>query len=755
MAHDLSYIVTFTRKDLELAEHFTFHREQLLVYNKFIAENPHLDDISIKIWPNFLIMKNNGKINNFAIYVELKIGKKFCEKVHCRSHYPRGKKCTNKDDLQIFNSSDSILTACETGCFNNFNSIEPIDLNTMWSDRLNSCLLTDDLAELAAFDDYNRSDVHPTYNVDTIGTGHLRESTPYIDENGDETWHYTLSKYYCQAYNRTLRDDYVTGKECDVNATQQLTGLVVGDYALALAEYEASKLTSKTINGIIIHEPDVKKPTAKEIKEYRKKNDNYYKPSNDIISPNFINPFITLSDLGFTYENLHILYYTTEDGFPGTLKEPLLIYKSVPERNNIPYMFLEHKDGRRLDHPYDIVHNDIKRRNAVDNYNEYVNLSKDAYITTIQRELDYKVKSILKIIGDVTNSIALGILVDKIKRKILEIGWKISKKVILKSTTSIVYFVCKNFISRTVTKLVARAMAKIFLRLANPLSWSPIGIAIFLATLTFEITMTILDPLGLMSMITQEAVDYHSAYAIAMNKQKYGYGTVELSLPRYLQLKEVYQHFDSMKDAVDHQHNIETWIVDELQDSSFHYENINNTCDIAENVIFKTVTAPDRWTLKKGHFTGTESYIKIEDPDLYCKLNDANILAIKSFYFNLFIETLEVNSLGQVITQDSEEFILNNNNTNSCVYNNQDICSEKKITRDDIFLKNEKKSKYDKKIIIDMTWFILIICSIYFYKVGSIGSISFGNNIPKVTILIVLLILFFNSLVAITFFKNA
>lgn len=754
MSNPQSTFVSFTRKDLELAEHFTFHREQLLTYNKFIADNPHLDDISIKIWPNFTIIKNNGKINNFAIYVELKIGKKFCDKVHCRTNYPRGKKCTTRDSLKIFNSSDSILTACEKGCLNNFKSEMPIDLNTMWSDRLNSCLLTDDMAELAAFDDYNRSDVHPTYNVDTIGTGHQKEPVPFIDHNGDETWYYTLSKYYCQAYNRTLYDNKLTIKECDVNEAQQVAGLLVGDYTLALMQYEASKLTSKTINGIIIHEPKVKKPTAAEIEKYKKYDNDYFKPTNMKSSPDFINPFITLSDLGFTYENLHILYYTTEGtGLPGRLTEPQLIFKSVPMSkksrntegyNKIPYMFLTHSDGRRLEHPHDIVHNDIKMRNAINDYNQYVNLSKEAYIATIQNELNYRIKSILKTTGRVIEDIALGILVDKIKKTIINISWKISKKIILKSTTSIVYFVCKKFIARTVTRLVARAIAGVFLRFLNPFSWSPIGIAIFLAHLAFEISMTVLDPLGLMNMITQEAVDYHSIYSIAMNKHKYGYGTVELSLSRYLQLKDVYQHLDDIKDVVDHQHNAETWITDELQDESFHYEHAYNICDIAENEAFKSITAPDRWSLK-NYNKSDAALIKLEDPELFCKLNDANMLAIKSFYFNLFIETLEINSLGQVITQSADEFTISKIpcelgiNNNSC---------DRRLTREDLFTKKSIIPNSNKSLLLDFTWFILIIMSVYFYKNGFFNH----TNISNVTISVISIILFYNSLVMFTLF---
>lgn len=344
-----------TESDNLNASLYAYEREKLLDFNEFLLTMPHIfSHVNVEI-------RHNNKVPNLSfdtnIYVRLIGTKTFCDQVKCQSNLPRGKSCDEKSEPTVFKSGNTDILACESSCFNLYEQSKDKDGNfykaplTMYNARQQCCTLHTDAAFRLGMDDYIRTDNHPTKRVDTIGTGFDLDSNPYIDEEGNETYHFKINKYYCDDF----KYEFVDGK-CKPSLAETIFGIAATENL-----YKAVQYGLRALNTGVGFE-DVNIPNLPPIVTEKPPNLDAWL-SNINTSATFFNADLKLSDLGITPDKSH-LFFTTAYGWPGQLVEPLLIYASPSSgyknvdfsygKNLLPQFQLD-SYGRRFYDEYELL----------------------------------------------------------------------------------------------------------------------------------------------------------------------------------------------------------------------------------------------------------------------------------------------------------------------------------------------------------------------------------------------------------------
>lgn len=525
-------IITADQRNYEDADLYCFERKKLTTFNWFLKTHTNIfSNVFVEIHPHRDLIKRNKDFFNNLIYVRLKGSPDFCKKTRCNLLYPRGQTCNEKDELKIFKSGNSNETACEAGCFKMFDKVNgPL---TNWSKRCNACLQYNKHLYGIGIDDYNRSKEHPTPHIDTIGTGYDIDEEPYIDEEGDETFHFKLNKFYCENFNMNLYKDH-----CGHNTGEAILGFFIGDTIYSLIKY----LFTDTIHGTSIY--TVKNPNVGPVPDSFIKNaqklDNSW---NDINTKYafYINPDITLSDLGIDKTNMHMYWTTEHDDFGGGLKEPLLVYKNVEYSTQIingkkpvPYQFrINPETGMRNIDEYEIAN--VRPIRAVFNDDSTLDGKTD------HEKLMNTITTAAKITGVLAASIATDILIRHLIQNVLPamlesamkvIGRQISKHMVHMLAHNVVKDIATIFIRASLSQLVVQTFKSLAI---GAFKYFNIATLILFA---LDLLVYFIDPLHMKSLGTQESIDIYSKIEMKIKEINYGYKTLEFSPIMYILLIE-------------------------------------------------------------------------------------------------------------------------------------------------------------------------------------------------------------------------
>ncbi|CAJ2002068.1 per os infectivity factor p74 [Cotesia congregata filamentous virus 1] len=527
-----------THIDYKRAVEYAFHRNEIIFFNQAMQKYPHLAETwIIKIWPHNELIKYNAALADTAIYVELHASELFCKKSFCRANFPRGQTCSSSNEkLEIFNSGDTILTACQQMCFYQTLDGKPQDNHTLWSSRLNTCLLCNSLPDKLAFDDYTRTNIHPTPHVDTIGTGFDRDTKNYIDGDGNETFHYKLNNHYCSDYLQSLSS---AGDTCTGTWFEKITGFLIGDYIYLLSKYLATKKFKGETFSTVNH-PNVVKPTPEQIASLKKENLNFFTSN----FKKFLNPTLTLTDLGFTADTMYTHYFTNSRSKYGELVSifpllPSLLGNKVPNSLRI-----DPKTGQRYIHPAKVLEFEARLKYNVGlgehNWSEF-NQDFEAAIEQYKESL----KSFLKTTLEISENVVLGLLIDKIVYSVLKNVQSSLAQSLNRNALRLTHKYAFRYLLTVSTKaLVGAAIKRALLSaVTRLLALSETGPFIIFTLLTslVDVIISVFDPLGLFSAMDQKGVDFYSIFDIALNKNLYGTGTVEYSPYRFVSMYEMYE----------------------------------------------------------------------------------------------------------------------------------------------------------------------------------------------------------------------
>lgn len=313
-----------TELDLVSSDRYMYERNKLLFFNYYLRLKPHIfSHITLEIRFNKYIQTPSKLPPEYNIYVVLRGSKKFCQQINCQAMYPRGQTCTETDTPKMFKSGNSDIAACHSSCYNLFDKKKdkagvayraPF---TKFNEKQNCCAIYGNDIFAVGMDDYNRTDKHTTPRIDTIGTGFDLADEPYVDIEGNETFQFKMNKYYCEDFMKKW-----DGNKCYTPLYEEVFGFLVSSTLYKACQYGVryaqTGVTATSVNKPPL--PEITTPPPPEYHEWLSEvNGNAF----------FINPHVTLTDLGITSPGLKHLIFTTEYGWPGRLVEPLIVYQEI------------------------------------------------------------------------------------------------------------------------------------------------------------------------------------------------------------------------------------------------------------------------------------------------------------------------------------------------------------------------------------------------------------------------------------------
>lgn len=572
----MSIAITPTSEDLNDANYYADERKKITQWNRFKKAKPHLFSYTwIEIRLNRQLAAKNPEYWDNLIATDIRARRTFCTKLHCNIHYPRGQDCGERDHLQIFNSSDSVLTACETACRETFKHYQigdtpmPSANITQWVNEGGGICLKYDAALYAmGIDDNRRTDKHITPHVDTIGTGFdvklhdARGNDVYRDMYNNIAPNFKINQYYCQDLALQL-----FGEKCDLTTGEKILGFFIGETIVHLALWFGQKtIYGKTLTSI--NKPAVKVPTAKQVHKIREEDQRYFDVDNSAFC---ISDHITLSQLGITPATNH-LTFSTEFANTGHLIEPLYVYtkssnqllekpnkeininnyKSHMQRSrltpeviaklpyplkqidywaysnddatNLPRHLQRNLLGKRLTNEYDVLRTRVPRIDVHDLADSYEALYTDMHATC------------LRVVNQLVTDITLQILAEKMILYFLRttVPGLIRAVAVaeIKVTQMILRYCASRLLTLTIVKLGASLITKVLARVAALASIPYVGVVLFLIAL-LDVALSFVDVLKVQNMTTQAGIDGYALLQIENNRQLYGYGTWEYS-PSFL-----------------------------------------------------------------------------------------------------------------------------------------------------------------------------------------------------------------------------
>lgn len=307
-----------TAKDYGDAAILCQERNKLISFNRGLKRQKHIcSHFNVEIRFNMKLNNTNKEQSNKNIYVRIKGGgKTMCEQVRCNNAYPRGQTCKPETQPLVYKSGYTDVFACESSCFQLFGGDSKVKAPlTRFSKTQNMCFMHSNLPYSAATDDYMRADI-PTPRVTTIGTGCEvdQDGQSFFDFAGNETFKYTNNHFYCDDFKMEFENG-----ECVPSTAQKINDTFFSSVLYKAIQYGVRKAQT----GVGIN--DIQKVELEPIRLIAKTHEQWRANFNK--SACFINPNVTLSELGITPDRRH-LFFTTEFGWPGRLVEPIIFIRA-------------------------------------------------------------------------------------------------------------------------------------------------------------------------------------------------------------------------------------------------------------------------------------------------------------------------------------------------------------------------------------------------------------------------------------------
>lgn len=557
-----------TQLNYTSADLYAFERRKIQQYNMFLRFRPEvMSHTYVEISYNRDLQDNADLPWHRKIRFVVRSRKKFCSQVSCQSHYPRGNTCRPDDEPRIFKTGDHDVEACQQGCYNLYErtrvdqpaeqAAEPEYARApflIYSYRQCACTVHNNGLFALGVDDYVRTDHHPLPRVDTIGTGfHYVDSgnffdrgedefspaanQPFLDLEGNESFRFNVNRYYCDDFR--LKFD---GNRCYASAGENVFGFLVSSSLYKACQYGVRYAATGVTNT------QVQKLSLPPVK-HKVRHATLASWKNDVDEDAFfINPNVSLLDLGFREDMKHCIF-TTEYGYPGKLVEPLASGKNVTgnlvdyekrNKDRLPQFRYDVKTGQREIDEYEM-------------YNIYTfirsnpNGRQRGDFTNASSRLVDMFRAIVANLGEVGAMLTLGYLLDK--------GLKYSANLVKMSsmyfegviTPTMLHLMEREFLtqsyhpaikafSRTVTA-VARTTAS-FIKVVDVVS----TVAGFLDLLDIGF-----DFFNMNRIMDTGTVRQYSELDIESVRKAYGYGTFEYSpvsfmlMCEHLQLPQKWQ----------------------------------------------------------------------------------------------------------------------------------------------------------------------------------------------------------------------
>lgn len=611
--------LNYTNADL-----YSFERRKIQQFNYNALHN-----LNILSHTYFEISYNSDLTDNIELPWHRKIKfvvrarKKFCSQASCQSFFPRGNKCGLDDEPRVFKSGDYDIEACQFSCFNLFQkTLLPDDEDDddkknkndkkkkekktnpkeeqyarapflMYSYRQCACTMHDNSIFALGIDDYVRTDKHPLPRVDTIGTGfHYSDSgnafdhkdfkpednPPFVDIEGNESFRFNVNRYYCDDFH--LKFD---GSRCYQSLGEKIFGFLVSSTLYKACQY-GIRYSATGVSNTDVQKLDL--PPVRENPQHQ----TFDSWKNDIDeNVFFINPNVSLLDLGFT-ENMKHCIFTTEYGYPGKLVEPLasglnmtgnLIDYNVRNKDRLHQFKYDIYTGRRLIDEYEIYgiykyirSNPTKKEYESSDYNnphdELVNIF----------------KGLSENLGEVGAMLALSYMFDKglkYSQNILKLSAEFLENTI---TPTLLHIVTREFLSQTLNpalRIFSQIIAKLIRTSASLIKMVDVATTILGIIDLFDIGF---DFFNMNKIMDNGTIQQYSELDIAGIRQVYGYGTVEFSpvtfmlMCEQLKLRKKWKNIPNSasklkcaKDFVNHKYMIPiTEVIDYNEDNTNAYE---------------------------------------------------------------------------------------------------------------------------------------------------------------------------------------
>lgn len=560
-------LVNYTNADI-----YAYERRKIQQYNYFLKYRPEImSHTYIEISYNTNLEDNTNLPWYRKIHFIVRSRKKFCSQATCQNHFPRGNTCSPDDIPKVFKTGDHDIEACQPGCFNlyentklpsdNDNNKDPTTTEDdnfarapflIYSYRQCVCQIHNNGIFSLGVDDFARTDTHPLPRVDTIGTGfHYIDSgnffdrenfspddnQPFIDIEGNESFRFNINKYYCDDFQ--LKFD---GRKCYADVGEKIFGFLVSSTLYKACQYGIRYAATGVTNT------DVQKLNLPPIK-YKPRHDNISSWKNDVDDTAFfIDPNVSLLDLGFTEESKHGIF-TTQYGYPGMIVEPLAYGKNVTgnlidyeklNKNRLYQFQYDIYNGQRFIDEYEIYgiykyirNNPTKREYSPEKYIDANNV------------LANMIKGLIENLGEISAILTFGYLFDKgvkYSQKLLKLSAEYVEGVI---TPTLLYIVERELLTQAFHPSI-RIFSRVIAKIAN-VSSSFIKMMDVFTTVVgildlFDIGF---DFFNMNHIMNDGTINQYSELDIKTIRDAYGYGTVEYSPVTFMMMCEYLKLLDN------------------------------------------------------------------------------------------------------------------------------------------------------------------------------------------------------------------
>lgn len=534
------------------ADMYSYERQKIQQYNYHLKFRPEIMSHNyIEISYNTELEDNQDIPWYRKIRFIVRARKQFCSQATCQNHFPRGNTCSQTDVPRVFKTGDHDVEACQPSCFNLYEGAKmPKDDSStttqdeefarapflIYSHRQCACTIHNNGIFALGIDDFARTDKHPLPRIDTIGTGFhyidsgnffdrenfsVDDNPPFVDISNDESFRFRVNKYYCDDFQ--LKFD---GKKCYSSLGEQIFGFLVSSSLYKACQYGVRYATTGVTNT------DVQKLDLPPVK-YSPRHDTVASWKNDVDDTAFfIDPNVSLTDLGFTEDMKHCIF-TTQYGYPGTIVEPLASNKNVTG-NVIDYEALN-KD-RLYQFRYDIN----TGRRLIDEYEIYgiykyirSNPTKSEFSSDKYQNPDHGLASIIDGIidnfGEVSAILTFNYLFEKgleYSKKLLQLSSEYINGTI---TPTLLHIVERQFLTQSLHPTI-RIFSQVISNILKT-STSFIKMADVFTTVAgiidlFDMTF---DFFNMNNVMDDGSVRQYSELDIKLVRDAYGYGTVEFS----------------------------------------------------------------------------------------------------------------------------------------------------------------------------------------------------------------------------------
>lgn len=531
-----------TEIDLINSDRHMFERMKLLSFNYYLRLKPHIfSHVILEIRFNKYLLTPIRLPPENNIYVVLRGNRKFCEQINCQSFYPRGALCNENDNPLVFKSGNTDIVACQSSCYNLFDKKKAKDgLSyrapfTRFSNRQNCCTMLGNDMFSAGADDYCRTDNHVTPRMDTIGTGFDLDDEPYTDLEGNETYKFKMNKYYCDDFMRSW-----DGTKCYTPLHEEIFGFIVSSVLYKACQYGV-RYAQTGITATNVNKPNVP-PIVTTAPTY----DEWFNDVNR--EAFFVNPHVTLTQLGITDASLKHLIFTTEYGWPGRLVEPLIVYQSVgnvqpdvkivdyDELNKTKlYQFKCDSYGLRLTDEYDFL-NIYKHinENALSNIDHDINNG-----GTVEDDKSVVLMKFIEFLKTLTDSlftwqmpvyILVGVVQDRIIASIVQGLTSMAEKFETGFATRFMFLIAQRLLMVSISPVFMKPVFKLITMTLKLLATTLKTVEQIISIISLIDIIDIgVDFFNLQNEMGSSTIQQYSEADILSRKKAYGYGTVEYS----------------------------------------------------------------------------------------------------------------------------------------------------------------------------------------------------------------------------------